>query len=116
MGDMLQEAIGLLDEAKQLPTWNTAGMRSKQSVFGAALTAYARGGDYAGARRLFEDMKQGGVPVLHNHFNALLVACARVCDGATADNVFAEMQSVGLMPRKEDHTIRISCHRGELAM
>lgn len=93
----------------------SAGLRTQRTSYQTVMIAWAREGNYARARELFMSMCDAAVSPDTAHYNALLVSCARSGDGSTADGVFSSLLSAGLQPDLTIYTIRISCHRFDLA-
>lgn len=93
---------------------DAAGDKTRQACYGAVMSAFARGGDYAGTYRVFMRMLEDGVRPVIMHYTSLLTACARDGDGETADGVFASMLAAGLQPDVPAYTILVSCNRRSL--
>lgn len=104
-----QEAMELLAQLRKTLIWVDATIKSKQIAMNGALSACGRTGKYDEARMLIQIMHDEGIPLQHNHFNSLLVACAHNHDAVKGDAVFVEMKMAGFEPRAEDYTMRITC-------
>mmetsp|Transcript_7110 Transcript_7110/g.26036 ORF Transcript_7110/g.26036 Transcript_7110/m.26036 type:complete len:393 (-) Transcript_7110:444-1622(-) len=108
------EALAVLQAMKQEPRLDAT--TDWDQVYLLVISAFGRAGLYAKARLLFEEVRsERGVRPRHHHFNALIVACTKAADGATAQGLFHEMQEEGLVPREIDWNVLIQCFRTDFA-
>merc|ERR1711920_453745 len=95
-------------------TLHSATEVSKQMTYVAIMSTFARRGDYATVRGLFEEMTSSGIPADHTHFNCLLTSCVQPRYADIAEGIITLMPQWGLQPRVEDYTALIQVCRADL--
>eukprot|EP00439_Symbiodinium_sp_Y106_P029180 s397_g3.t1 len=88
-----------------------ANMSSRESSYAGVMWAYARLGDYASVREFFMDMTSKGVQPNRNHFNALIISCAKDGLAETARSVFEMLPHYNIQAECDTWTGLLSCHR-----
>lgn len=99
-----------LPDSLRMDNSNTVVLRCWQAV----MTGWGREGNYERTRALFVKMVEAGLRPGVTHFNAMMIACARDADMATAQGVFDTMLAWKIEPGFQDFNILLSCSRNDL--
>ena len=107
---MAQKAMSTFDNIPEA-VFEEATDSSRESSYAATMWAYAREGDYAATRELFMAMTARGLKPNRNHFNALIISCARHGLAETARAVFEMLPHYNVQPECDTWTGLLTCHR-----